>query len=262
MDDVARKLERAKSQMAARERAIKIQAARKELAALKEYSAVLRQEIEQIDKLPQTNAGPSRRDTQVSTGEGRVVLLLDHDNRGQKFMDNVLRIPDNWSVHVIFNPTSKHKFANKAEGDIRYHPARTNEKECNAALMALVAGRVAAENEPSTTTVYLAFCDEHSGRHEEVIERLWERKFTVETCSSWNHSFVDMLTWHNLNPEDYTGWGSSSSEYMYTPTPGAGSSAARQADEWSDARPQNAYVQTMRATMAAGTHRTAPPTKL
>lgn len=43
----------------------------------------------------------------------------------------------------------------------RFHPSKTNDKECNAAVLAFVAGQVASEEDPKSTFVYLVFCDEH-----------------------------------------------------------------------------------------------------
>ena len=41
----------------------------------------------------------------------------------------------------------------------------------------------------------------------QVIANMQMDGFEVFTCSSWEYSAADVLTWHSLNPEDYADWG-------------------------------------------------------
>eukprot|EP00906_Rhabdomonas_costata_P018042 RCo026296 len=76
----------------------------------------------------------------------RVAVLLDRDNRGQKFLDDAREVPAGWTLHVVYNPVSKHKLDQRLiRGDARYFPAKRNETDSNAAVLNFVAGRIAAE---------------------------------------------------------------------------------------------------------------------
>ena len=140
-----------------------------QLTYLDQYSHDLDRLEAAVAALPPDRHAPARgRDAGPGSDEERVVLIVDRDNRGQKFLDTVSAVPPEWTVHVVYNPASKHAILHKPAGDVRYHPSLSGVKDCNAATVAFVAGEVSVEADPKRTTVYFVYCDEHEGRHEEV----------------------------------------------------------------------------------------------
>eukprot|EP01001_Neometanema_parovale_P009310 NODE_5553_length_934_cov_22.136868_g5330_i0.p1 GENE.NODE_5553_length_934_cov_22.136868_g5330_i0~~NODE_5553_length_934_cov_22.136868_g5330_i0.p1 ORF type:complete len:264 (-),score=39.64 NODE_5553_length_934_cov_22.136868_g5330_i0:82-873(-) len=129
----------------------------------------------------------------------RVVVLLDRENRGQKFMENVSAVPPNWTVHIMYNPHSKNKLDTNIGGDVRHAPCMLNEPNSVLETISFVAGRVSEQEDPELATVYFVFNTEHDGRHEEVIGRLEENGFNVERCSSHQFSFSDLLEHHEID---------------------------------------------------------------
>ena len=148
-----RELTAAREQNEAWEMDTQMAALERELEGLTKYAGQLerlRDSTASLPRMPRDAARP--KVGQPATGApGRVVVILDRDNRGQKFLEGCTSIPEAWTLHVVYNPCSKMPFLSKPAGDVRYHPSLSNEKGCNEALVAFVAGQVAAEEVPTPT---------------------------------------------------------------------------------------------------------------
>eukprot|EP01006_Ploeotia_vitrea_P001834 TRINITY_DN105754_c0_g1_i1.p1 TRINITY_DN105754_c0_g1~~TRINITY_DN105754_c0_g1_i1.p1 ORF type:complete len:313 (-),score=48.59 TRINITY_DN105754_c0_g1_i1:86-1024(-) len=142
-----------------------------------------------------------RRKKKADDVPPRAYVILDRDNRGQKFFNDVHHIPDNMELHVIYNPTSKHPFATNPQGAYFKHENKCNEKEGNAAVLAWVAGKL-CEEAPPDSTFYFAFLTEHQ-RHEESQALVGAEGFDVVKVSVDDFSLGDIISWEGHNPHDF-----------------------------------------------------------
>eukprot|EP00999_Lentomonas_sp_LEN2_P000639 NODE_1636_length_786_cov_87.934750_g1587_i0.p1 GENE.NODE_1636_length_786_cov_87.934750_g1587_i0~~NODE_1636_length_786_cov_87.934750_g1587_i0.p1 ORF type:complete len:213 (-),score=29.01 NODE_1636_length_786_cov_87.934750_g1587_i0:90-728(-) len=113
------------------------------------------------------------------SAEGHFWIIVDRDNRGQKYIDDCREIPPNCTVFVCYNPASKHPFANKPRGDLREYKNSVNEDNGSSNLVAYVAGVVCEEGDPERDVVFFVYETSHD-RHSEPRKIMEEFGFQVE----------------------------------------------------------------------------------